>query len=81
MYEHQGINISEELRRRLEEIALTGEDYNCIVSRLGREPNELELEIFGASWCEHSGYRHSLPLLRFFFDGVNDTFKVKEATS
>lgn len=64
MYEHRGENISEELRHQLEQIALTGEDYNVIVSQLGREPNDLELEMFGALWCEHSGYRHSKALLR-----------------
>ncbi|TMB99327.1 MAG: phosphoribosylformylglycinamidine synthase subunit PurL [Chloroflexi bacterium] len=35
-----------------------------ILERLGREPNELELGLFGALWSEHCGYKNSKPLLR-----------------
>lgn len=66
MVENESIKISEELRDQLEQIALTEEDYNVIVSQLGREPNELELEIFGTTWSEHSGYRYSKDLLKLF---------------
>ncbi len=66
MVENESIGISEKLRHQLEQIALTEEDYNVIVSQLGREPNELELEIFGASWSEHSGYRHSKDVFQSF---------------
>src|SRR5207302_7599277 len=31
---------------------------------LGREPNHLELGMFGALWSEHCGYKTSKPLLR-----------------
>ena len=48
----------------LDEIALTREEYDEIVTRLGREPNGLELGLFGALWSEHCGYKHSRPLLR-----------------
>ncbi|MCZ6536191.1 MAG: phosphoribosylformylglycinamidine synthase subunit PurL [Dehalococcoidia bacterium] len=48
----------------LDEIALTEEEYELIVDLLGREPNSLELGMFGALWSEHCGYKHSKPLLR-----------------
>src|SRR5919201_1015717 len=50
----------------LDEIALTAEEYREIVRRLGREPTELELGMFGAMWSEHCGYKNSKPLLRLF---------------
>jgi len=34
-------------QRLLDTIALSREEYELIVARLGREPNELELGIFG----------------------------------
>ena len=51
-------------RRALDSIALSRDEYDLIVSRLGREPNEVELGMFGALWSEHCGYKHSRPLLR-----------------
>ena len=50
----------------LDEIALSQAEYEAIVERLGREPNRLELGMFGALWSEHCGYKHSKPLLRLF---------------
>ena len=50
----------------LDEIALTRAEYDLIVERLDREPNEVELGMFGALWSEHCGYKHSRPLLRMF---------------
>ncbi len=50
----------------LDEIALTRTEYDLIVERLGREPNSVELGMFGALWSEHCGYKHSRPLLRMF---------------
>ncbi len=50
----------------LDEIALTRTEYDLIVERLGREPNAVELGMFGALWSEHCGYKHSRPLLRMF---------------
>lgn len=48
----------------LEAIALTREEYDLIVARLGRVPNELELGMFAALWSEHCGYKNSKLLLR-----------------
>ena len=53
----------------LDEIALSREEYDLIAAKLGREPNGLELGIFGALWSEHCGYKHSKPLLREFPSG------------
>jgi phosphoribosylformylglycinamidine synthase len=50
----------------LDEIALSQAEYDMIVERLDREPNPVELGMFGALWSEHCGYKHSRPLLRFF---------------
>ncbi len=50
----------------LDEIALTREEYDLIVARIEREPNGVELGLFGALWSEHCGYKHSKPLLRGF---------------
>ena len=50
----------------LDAIALSGEEYRLIVEGLGREPNSIELGMFGALWSEHCGYKHSSPLLRLF---------------
>lgn len=48
----------------LSEIALSRAEYEAIVDRLGREPGDLELGLFGALWSEHCGYKHTKPLLR-----------------
>ena len=47
----------------LDEIALSPVEYRMIVDRLDREPNPVELGMFGALWSEHCGYKHSRPLL------------------
>ena len=51
-------------KETLDEIALTEGEYEVVVERLGREPNDLELGMFGALWSEHCGYKHSKRLLR-----------------
>ena len=51
-------------KETLDEIALTEGEYEAVVERLGREPNDLELGMFGALWSEHCGYKHSKRLLR-----------------
>ncbi len=47
----------------LDEIALTRAEYEMILDQLDREPNPVELGMFGALWSEHCGYKHSRPLL------------------
>ena len=46
-------------KEALDEIALSQKEYQLIVERLGREPTEVELGMFGALWSEHCGYKHS----------------------
>ena len=50
----------------LDELALSQAEYDLIVDRLDREPNSVELGMFGSLWSEHCGYKHSKPLLRLF---------------
>jgi phosphoribosylformylglycinamidine synthase II len=42
---------------------LTEDEYRLVVDALGREPNVVELGMFGAMWSEHCAYKHSRPLL------------------
>ncbi|MEL6441812.1 MAG: phosphoribosylformylglycinamidine synthase subunit PurL [Cyanobacteria bacterium J06621_8] len=52
-----------------EEIAAEGikpEEYQEIVHRLGRHPNQAELGMFGVMWSEHCCYKNSRPLLSQF---------------
>src|SRR3954468_4749100 len=53
-------------QRVLDQIALSRDEYELVIARLGREPNEVELGMFGALWSEHCGYKNSRPLLRLF---------------
>ena len=53
-------------KQALDELALTEAEYEAIVDRIGREPNSLELGLFGSLWSEHCGYQHSKPLLSKF---------------
>jgi len=48
----------------LDAVALSRDEYDLLVQRLGREPNEVELGMFGSLWSEHCGYKNSKPLLR-----------------
>src|SRR2546427_12172546 len=50
----------------LDTIALSRDEYALIVERLGREPNPVELGMFGSLWSEHCGYKNSKPLLKLF---------------
>ncbi len=51
-------------KETLDALAISDGEYEAIVERLGREPNELELGLFGSLWSEHCAYKHSKPLLR-----------------
>ena len=46
------------------ELGLTDFEYDLIVSKLEREPNEVELAVFSLMWSEHCGYKHSKRLLK-----------------
>ncbi|MCL5256337.1 MAG: phosphoribosylformylglycinamidine synthase subunit PurL, partial [Chloroflexi bacterium] len=51
-------------KKVLDEVALSPAEYELVVEKLGREPNIVELGIFGAMWSEHCGYKNSRALLR-----------------
>jgi phosphoribosylformylglycinamidine synthase len=53
----------------LDSVALSRDEYDLLVRQLGREPNEVELGMFGSLWSEHCGYKNSKPLLRLFPTG------------
>ena len=48
------------------EHGLIEEEYQKIVSLMGREPNYLELSLFGVMWSEHFSYKNSKAQLRKF---------------
>jgi len=52
--------------KTLKEAALTRSEYERIVKILGREPNLLELGMYGTMWSEHCSYKSSKPVLRLF---------------
>jgi phosphoribosylformylglycinamidine synthase subunit PurL len=47
-----------------EELGLTDSEYELIVEKLEREPNDVELAMFSLLWSEHCAYKHSRKLLR-----------------
>ena len=51
-------------QEQLDDVALSTAEYELILQRLGREPNAVELGLFGSMWSEHCGYKHSKLLLR-----------------
>jgi phosphoribosylformylglycinamidine synthase len=44
-------------------LGLTDDELDAIRDRLGRDPNALELAMFGVMWSEHCSYKSSRPLL------------------
>src|SRR2546428_13675542 len=49
---------------QLDAVALEEDEHRTIVRALGRDPNDLELGMFGALWSEHCSYKTSKALLR-----------------
>ncbi|MGN6424648.1 MAG: phosphoribosylformylglycinamidine synthase subunit PurL [Asticcacaulis sp.] len=48
------------------EYGLKPEEYDVILDRLGREPNDVELGVFSVMWSEHCSYKSSRKHLRKF---------------
>lgn len=48
------------------EVGLSEAEYRKIINTLGREPNDLELELIGVMWSEHCSYKSTRPLLATF---------------
>jgi len=51
---------------RAARVGLTDAEYARIVELVGREPGDLELDLFGVMWSEHCSYKTSRPLLCLF---------------
>jgi len=49
-----------------EAVGLTEKEYRKILDYLNREPNELELNMYGVMWSEHCSYKHSRGLFKHF---------------
>jgi phosphoribosylformylglycinamidine synthase subunit PurL len=49
---------------RHRQLGLTDHEYELIVERLEREPNDVELAMLSLMWSEHCAYKHSRKLLR-----------------
>jgi phosphoribosylformylglycinamidine synthase II len=47
-------------------VGLTEKEYKKIIEYLNREPNELELNMYGVMWSEHCSYKNSRALFRHF---------------
>ncbi len=45
-------------------LGLTRDEYDLVVAKLGRPPNQVELAMFSLMWSEHCAYKHSKKLLR-----------------
>ena len=58
---NQNMSVSKKI---LDDLALSEDEYESIVLRLKRKPNNLELGLFGSLWSEHCGYKHSKQLLK-----------------
>jgi phosphoribosylformylglycinamidine synthase len=48
------------------EFGLKAEEYDLVLTRLGREPNLVELGVFSVMWSEHCSYKSSRKHLRKF---------------
>jgi len=47
-------------------VGLKKSEYDKVLEVLGREPNELELNMYGVMWSEHCSYKHSRTLFKHF---------------
>lgn len=54
------------MTNRYEAVGLNKQEYDKVLEVLGREPNELELNMYGVMWSEHCSYKHSRALFRHF---------------
>ena len=46
------------------QVGLTEQEYRRVCDILGREPNYVELQMFGVMWSEHCSYKHSKASLK-----------------
>src|SRR5690625_2255500 len=55
---------AENPRQRAQELGLTDDEYDRIVSTLGREPSTAEIGTYSVMWSEHCSYKSSKIHLR-----------------
>ncbi len=53
-------------RDEAKKLGLLDYEYDEIMKALKREPNYLELGMYGVMWSEHCSYKNSKPVLRRF---------------
>ena len=53
------MNTSGTTKEEAEKLNLNSAEFDLILKLLGREPNELELEIISLMWSEHASYKSS----------------------
>ena len=46
------------------EYGLKADEYQVILDRLGREPNDVELGVYSVMWSEHCSYKNSITQLK-----------------
>ncbi|MCK4259567.1 MAG: phosphoribosylformylglycinamidine synthase subunit PurL [Halanaerobiales bacterium] len=56
--------LTAELKEKLAVNGLKYDEYQRILDILNREPNELELALYGVMWSEHCSYKHSKAQLK-----------------
>src|SRR5690554_2202598 len=54
------------MENKYEAVGLKKHEYDRVVKILGREPNDLEINLYGAMWSEHCSYKHSRILFKHF---------------
>lgn len=73
------MNIPQETYQTANQLGLTNEEVDLIVSKIGREPNFTELCIFSVMWSEHCSYKNSIKWLKTLpRDGENMLVKAGE---
>ena len=56
--------MSETIEQVWTQVGLKESEYRRICEILGREPNHVELQMFGVMWSEHCSYKHSRAALK-----------------
>jgi phosphoribosylformylglycinamidine synthase len=54
------------MKQLWQEVGLTENEYKRIIKLIGREPNELEINLYGVMWSEHCSYKNSRAMLKEF---------------
>ncbi|RMH70374.1 MAG: phosphoribosylformylglycinamidine synthase subunit PurL [Gemmatimonadetes bacterium] len=52
------------MEKRWHQVGLSDDEYQHIIADMGREPNDVELALYGVMWSEHCGYKNTRPLFK-----------------